>query len=82
VSSPGKTLHDLKWQQRLTWKQLSEMMGVDEETVQALMHSSIEYTPDLCAKLETATGVSAAFWRRRWEHWQARKAEGVTPENE
>jgi hypothetical protein len=46
------------------------------------MHDQYEYTPWLCAALETATGVSAAFWQRRWEMWQAAKRIGaITPEN-
>ena len=82
VSPPSETLRELMADRGWSRPALADRMNVTPGVVDALMHDQYEYVPWLCAALETATGVSAALWRRRWEHWQARKAEGVTPENE
>lgn len=82
TSPPSETLREIMADRGWTRSMLAAALNVTSGYVDAMMHDAYEYTPDLCAKLEAATGVGAAFWRRRWEAWRdAQLIDGITPEN-
>jgi plasmid maintenance system antidote protein VapI len=60
---PGETLRETMTAKGLTAAALAEQSGLPIDEVRQLLTSKITITPAAAAKLETALGVPAVFWR-------------------
>ncbi len=60
---PGETLRETMTAKGLTPSDLAPQTGLPIDAVRQLLTSKISLTPDAAAKVETALGVPAVFWR-------------------
>lgn len=60
---PGETLRETMAAKGLAPADVAQQTGLPIDEVRQLLTSKISITPDAAAKLETALGVPAVFWR-------------------
>jgi plasmid maintenance system antidote protein VapI len=68
---PGETLRETMAAKGLTAADLAEKAGLPLDEVHQLLTSKISITSDAAAKLETALGTPAVFWRTLDAHYRA-----------
>ena len=78
VSPPSDTLREIMEDRGWGATDLAAAMGVPDAVIDGLMQDRYRYGSDLSTRLATATGVSASFWRRRWEQWREAQQRNAT----
>jgi len=72
-SPPGDTLQDLLIEQDITVKQVAEHIGVERKVIADIIYGEAQITQEIADGLEPIFEVSATFWLRRQELYDAER---------